>query len=50
MTVAVSCTRKEGDKRGQENKIFIAETWILSARAPENYARQMDLHHKASGI
>lgn len=50
MTVKGWRTRKEEDRQEQENMAFKAETWVLQARAGENYTKQVDLHHKASGI
>lgn len=51
MTVRVRCTRKEEAGWGKKTPtVFKAETWILQAGAQENYGKQVDLHHKASGI
>lgn len=50
VTLGVCCTRKDDDRKRQENKLIKAETWILRARAEENYVKQVDLHHRASGI
>lgn len=51
MTPRGGCTGKKEDRQEQESMVFQAETgFFLQARAWENYTKQVDLHHKASGI